>query len=510
MSSVKPKPRSAGHFYATGSHLIDAANHLFLAVNQQVDKVESETVNTSSHLDIVDEELRASDLDLRGEEDTGEGNEEEAAVEEDRFEGEICESPPPSYHSPPLELQLSALDLGHTSVQLLDEVISEGTDPEEEETMPAEANAQNFLWLLGLGLFVAVIAVSVNAVISSHHNIQEGSVGIYFKFGALGEGISYPGVHWQAPFISHVEEVRIRPQTDSLKAMEAITKDGITNTFNDVQVISRIRVDNLIPMVRKFGLDFRGSLIFDRVKEELRKFCANHTIDEVYNTKFLDIVGTVKKNVVSSIERLGDGGLEILNLVIAKPNIPPDIAHNYKQVKVQWTEQLVATQRQKTQQIVKETEKLNALADADRQKAVLEVDIQKQLINKEGQQNISLLEAEHQQRLELVKKETEKQKAIADAERDKTVMEITNERRIVEKEGDQKVSELHQQQLMLEGETAASIKQLAIKKEAEANKLLFTPEYVKLAMAKSISPNMKYYFSGENSIVNGLIGKIMD
>ena len=151
--------------------------------------------------------------------------------------------------------------------------------------MPAEANAQNFLWLLGLGLFVAVIAVSVNAVISSHHNIQEGSVGIYFKFGALGEGISYPGVHWQAPFISHVEEVRIRPQTDSLKAMEAITKDGITNTFNDVQVISRIRVDNLIPMVRKFGLDFRGSLIFDRVKEELRKFCANHTIDEVYNTK---------------------------------------------------------------------------------------------------------------------------------------------------------------------------------------------------------------------------------
>ena len=42
----------------------------------------------------------------------------------------------------------------------------------------------------------------------------------------------------------------------------------------------------------------------------------------------------MKKNVVSSIERLGDGGLEILNLVIAKPNIPPDIAHNYKQVKL--------------------------------------------------------------------------------------------------------------------------------------------------------------------------------
>ena len=178
MSSVKVKPRSVGHFYATGSHLIDAANHLFLAVNQQqVDKVEPEQLaNTSSHLevDLVDEELRASGLNLRGEEEEtgGEGSVEETEVEENQFDGDIleggiCESPPPSYHSPPLELQLSALDLGHTSVQLLED----RGDTEEEETMPGEQNAQNFLWLLGLGLVVAFIAVGVNAVISSHHTI---------------------------------------------------------------------------------------------------------------------------------------------------------------------------------------------------------------------------------------------------------------------------------------------------------------------------------------------------
>ena len=37
-------------------------------------------------------------------------------------------------------------------------------------------------------------------------------------------------------------------------------------------------------------------------------------------------------NLVDSIERLGDGGLDILNLVIPKPDIPADIAQNYKQV----------------------------------------------------------------------------------------------------------------------------------------------------------------------------------
>ena len=35
-----------------------------------------------------------------------------------------------------------------------------------------------------------------------------------------------------------------------------------------------------------------------------------HDKDVIMFFRFLDIVGTVKKNVVTSIERLGDGGLE--------------------------------------------------------------------------------------------------------------------------------------------------------------------------------------------------------
>ena len=76
----------------------------------------------------------------------------------------------------------------------------------------------------------------------------------------------------------------------------------------------------------------------------------------MYNTKFLDIVDTVLAKTKDKIRTLGEDGIEILNLVIPKPEIPLDIARNYKQVKVQWTEQLVATQQQKTERIKKETE----------------------------------------------------------------------------------------------------------------------------------------------------------
>ena len=69
----------------------------------------------------------------------------------------------------------------------------------------------------------------------------------------------------------------------------------------------------------------------------------------------------------------------------------------------------------------------------------LQVEIEKQVLRKAGDQKLSLLEVEHQQKLELVLKATEKQKAVTDAETEKAVMEITNERRILEKQGDQKV-----------------------------------------------------------------------
>jgi len=360
-----------------------------------------------------------------------------------------------------------------------------------------------------VGAVVAVIAITVAAIVDSRHTITEGNVGIYYTYGALGKDVNRPGVHWKSPFVSELEMVRVRPQTDTLPSMTAVTKDGVENTFNDVQVISRVREENLIQMIKSFGLNFRKPLIFDRVKEELRIFCANSTIDEVYNTKFLEIVGQVKTNVIQTIEDLGVGGLEIINVVIPKPDIPIDIAKNYHQVKVQWTEKLVASQRQETQKVIKETEKQNAVADAERHKAVLQVNLEKQVLEKKGEQNLALLEAEHQQRLELIKKETEKQKAIANAEREKQVVEITNQARILEKEGDQKISELNNALLKLAGEVEADIKKAAIEKEAEANLKLFTPEYIKLNMAKAISPNTKYYFSGDNAIVSAVMEKIV-
>ncbi len=59
---------------------------------------------------------------------------------------------------------------------------------------------------------------------------------------------------------------------------------------------------------------------------------------------------------------------------------------------MQWTEQLVATQRQKTEQIKRELESMKAAHDAEMEKKALEISIEKQVLKKEGEKKLSALQ----------------------------------------------------------------------------------------------------------------------
>ena len=126
-------------------------------------------------------------------------------------------------------------------------------------------------------------------------------------------------------------------------------------------------------------------------------------------------------------------------------------------MKVQWTEQLVAVQQQKTEAIKKETEKIRAIADAEKNKAVLEIKIAEKLIEKEGERNIS---------------------------------------------------EINNLILTARERTVVDVKKYKTMTEAEANTRLLTKEYVQLETAKHLANNTKLYFSGDQSMLGGLLARI--
>ena len=76
-------------------------------------------------------------------------------------------------------------------------------------------------------------------------------------------------------------------------------------------------------------------LIYDRLIEAVQMFCANNSIDEVYNTKFLEIIEFANVTITESLDRFApNGAIRIWNVFLPKPDVPPAIAANYRKVKV--------------------------------------------------------------------------------------------------------------------------------------------------------------------------------
>ena len=63
-------------------------------------------------------------------------------------------------------------------------------------------------------------------------------------------------------------------------------------------------------------------------------------------------------------------------------------------MQVEWTKQLVAQQKQRTEKIHKETERIKAVADAERLKEIQAIDILKNIQQEEGKANVSSIQNE--------------------------------------------------------------------------------------------------------------------
>ena len=100
-------------------------------------------------------------------------------------------------------------------------------------------------------------------------------------------------------------------------------------------------------------------------------------------------------------------------------------------------------------------------------------------------------------------------KAIADVNRTKDVLEVELQKELLQKEADRNVSEIQNSIIKLAEENLADIAKYKKEQEAEANKALHTPEYVQLNLANKLSDNTKMYFSGETSPLGALMDKIL-
>jgi len=287
-------------------------------------------------------------------------------------------------------------------------------------------------------LFVGLIAVSNFSL----HKIEEGHVGVYFRGGALLQTLAQPGFHLMVPFLTTYRSIQSTLQTDEVKNVPCGTSGGVMIYFDRIEVVNVLSASAVHEIVKNYTADYDKPLIFDKVHHELNQFCSSHNLQEVYIDLF-DQIDENLKNALQADLTLQAPGLTVLSVRVTKPKIPESIRKNYELMEAEKTQLLISTARQK----------------------VVEKDA-----------------------------ETARKKAVIEAEKEAHVAKIGYERKVKEKESIQKIEEIEDTIHLAKEKSKTDAEFYKIQKQAEANGLLFTPEYIELKKYEAAAANRKVYF----------------
>uniref|UniRef100_A0A8C7CA72 ER lipid raft associated 2 n=1 Tax=Oncorhynchus kisutch TaxID=8019 RepID=A0A8C7CA72_ONCKI len=319
-------------------------------------------------------------------------------------------------------------------------------DTEPKMTEPSRASSSFTTWMAQLGAIASIIcAIGGAALFASVHKIEEGHTGVYYRGGALLTTTSNPGFHLMMPFITNFKSVQTTLQTDEVKNVPCGTSGGVMIYFDRIEVVNYLVPSAVYDIVRNFTADYDKALIFNKVHHELNQFCSVHSLQEVYIGLFDQIDENLKLTLQEDLTCMAPG-LIIQAVRVTKPNIPESIRRNYEMMEAEKTKLLISAQTQK-------------------------------VVEKEA--------------------ETERKRAVIEAEKLAQVAEIKFSQKVMEKETEKRISEIEDGAFLAKMKARADAEFYTAERAAEANKLKLTPEYLQLMKFQAIAANSKIYFGSK-------------
>ncbi|KAM4590771.1 erlin-1 isoform 1-T2 [Odontesthes bonariensis] len=302
-------------------------------------------------------------------------------------------------------------------------------------------------------VFAAIAGVVAIMLHSSIHKIEEGHLAVYYRGGALLTSPNGPGYHIMLPFITTYRSVQTTLQTDEIKNVPCGTSGGVMIYFDRIEVVNMLVPLAVLEIVRNYTADYDKTLIFNKIHHELNQFCSVHTLQEVYIELF-DIIDENLKTALQKDLNCMAPGLTIQAVRVTKPKIPESIRRNFELMEAEKTRLMITAQTQK-------------------------------VVEKEA--------------------ETERKRAIIEAEKLAQVAQIHFRQKVMEKETERKISEIEDGAFLAREKAKADAEYYGAEKIAEANRLKLTPEYLELMKYQAISANSKIYFGQDipNMFVEG-------
>lgn len=287
------------------------------------------------------------------------------------------------------------------------------------------------------GLAVAFLGSSIGL-----HRVPEGHVAVYYRGGALLQKTKGPGFQMMTPLVTKVHYVQTTVQTDKVTDIPCGTSGGTVISFDRIEAVNQLRADLVYETVKNYTVDYDKTWIYDKIHHEINQMCSRSTLEEMYITKFDTLDETLRDALQSDIDRHAPG-ISILAIRVTKPRIPANIARHFEEIESEKTKLKVAEQTQRLVEKVAETERKKAVIEAEKLAAVEIVELERSLKLKQNQQLVASIE-----------------------------------------------NEMHGAKARAEAD--ASLYRMA--KEAEANKLRLTPELLQWEAVRALANNTKVFW----------------
>ncbi len=330
-------------------------------------------------------------------------------------------------------------------------------------TMNQDPSVFTCCTILGMIIF----GLSFLGLLSAVHQVNEGHIGVYWFGGALLNVTTNPGIHLKLPFLTFVSNVQVTLQTDVVGNIPCGTSGGVMITFDKIEVVNMLDRSKALQTVKRFGVDYDKTWIFDRIHHEINQFCSSHTLQQVYIDKF-DVLDEALAAALQTTCDEWDTGIKIIAIRVTKPRIPDSVRSNYEAIEKQKTNFLVQVEEEKTARKQEEINRMKETIQAQKAAEVAHINADKEAdvarINADKIAVVARINTE----MELLQKDAEKKKRLVDDEI--------------------YVAQKH---------AFADAEHYELMQRSIGHKSLYTEEYLRYVLYTSLANNTKIYF-GEN------------
>jgi len=312
----------------------------------------------------------------------------------------------------------------------------------------------SYLSLMAIaGLILIVVVAILSFALLGLHKVEEGHVGMYYMGGKLLDHFAEPGFHLLFPGLTTVANIQVTLQTDTVTEIPCGTSGGVMIYFDKIEVVNLLDSRKAHNTIKKYGVNYDRTWIFDRIHHEINQFCSSHSLQEVYIGQFDKLDEALASALQKSCDD-HDTGITITAIRVTKPRIPESVRKNYEAIETAKTEMLVQQEKEKVAKAEESIALLRATMQAQKEAEVASINAQKFA-------NVQII---HAQML------------------------------IKEKEAEKRTREIETEIEILQRKAATDSYYYEITKTAEANKLLYTPEFLRALLYKSLANNTKIYF----------------